>query len=82
MNIATECECMKVLKHNCLHFENWVHSLILNSDISDLAIHFGVNKYLIKIQYYHNGVLVPVFQDQMKTSQSCFMDVNEPRTKQ
>lgn len=82
MNIGTKCQCMKILKHNCLHFENWVHSLILNSDTSDLATHFGLSNYLIKIQYYYYRVLVPVIQDQMKTNQSCFIDVNEPRTKQ
>lgn len=73
---------MKTLKHNCLHFESWVHSPILNSDTSDLATHFGLNNYLIKLQYYYYEVLVPVFQDQMKISQSCFIAVNEPRIKQ
>lgn len=82
MNIATKCQCVKILKHNCLHFENWVHSLMLNSDTSDLATHFGLNNYLIKIQYYYYGVLVSVFQGEMKTSQSCFIAVNEPRIKQ
>lgn len=81
MNIATKCQCMKILKHKCLHFENWVHSLILNSDTSYLATHFGLNNYLIKIQYYCYGVLVSVFQDQMKISQFCFTDINEPRIK-